>query len=106
MLWANAQPMDCEERLIEQVRLTKAANPATKVWVYRSASVSDARNRVDRALPATHPPRAVGLIFTLCSPLAPPLSSPAAPRTPRFFRPCEGAALVHCSVDEACRPRL
>jgi len=35
-LWANAQPMDCEERLVEQVRLTKEANPATKVWVYRN----------------------------------------------------------------------
>jgi hypothetical protein len=35
-LWANGQPMDCEERLIDQVRLTKAANPATKVWVYRN----------------------------------------------------------------------
>ena len=34
--WANRQPMDCEERLLEQARRTKEANPATKVWLYRN----------------------------------------------------------------------
>lgn len=35
-LWANAQPMDCEERLVEQARRVKAINPNTKVFVYRN----------------------------------------------------------------------
>ena len=34
--WANAKPMDCEERLVTQARLIKSQNPATKVWVYRN----------------------------------------------------------------------
>ena len=34
--WANAQPMDCEERLLAQARIIKQINPATKVWVYRN----------------------------------------------------------------------
>ena len=28
--------MDCEERLVEQVRRTTAASPGTTVWVYRN----------------------------------------------------------------------
>ena len=35
-LWANDQPMRCEERLIDQVAMTKAANPAARVFVYRN----------------------------------------------------------------------
>lgn len=35
-LWANAQPMDCEERLLAQATAIKSLNPATYVWVYRS----------------------------------------------------------------------
>ena len=35
-LWANDRPMRCEERLIEQVAMTKAANPAARVFVYRN----------------------------------------------------------------------
>jgi len=34
--WANAKPMDCEERLVQQARLIKAENPHTRVWVYRN----------------------------------------------------------------------
>eukprot|EP01084_Bolivina_argentea_P134701 237516_1 len=34
--WANAQPMDCEERLLTQVKAIKAINPSTKTWVYRN----------------------------------------------------------------------
>ena len=30
-LWANSKPMDCEERLITQAAMTKAANPNTRV---------------------------------------------------------------------------
>ena len=36
MGWVNAKPMNCEESLIEQARMTKATNPATKVFVYRN----------------------------------------------------------------------
>ena len=32
--WAAAKPMDCEQRLREQARMTKAKNPATRVFVY------------------------------------------------------------------------
>ena len=28
--------MDCQERLVQQAQQTKAANPKTKVWVYRN----------------------------------------------------------------------
>jgi hypothetical protein len=35
--WAKAKPMDCEERLVEQVKLTTDASPDTTVWVYRNA---------------------------------------------------------------------
>ncbi len=35
-VWANQQPMDCEERLQEQARIIKRLNPQTKVWVYRN----------------------------------------------------------------------
>lgn len=35
-LWANAQPMDCEDRLVQQARMIKERNGATKVWVYRN----------------------------------------------------------------------
>ena len=35
-MWAKAKPMDCEERLVEQVRLTTSASPGTTVWVYRN----------------------------------------------------------------------
>lgn len=34
--WANAQPMDCEERMVSQAQAVHAANPHTKVWVYRN----------------------------------------------------------------------
>ena len=34
--WAKAQPMDCEERFLQQASMTKAANPATHTWVYRN----------------------------------------------------------------------
>lgn len=36
-LWAKAHPMDCEERLVAQAAALKAANPATKPWIYRNA---------------------------------------------------------------------
>ena len=35
-MWAKAKPMDCEERLVEQVKMTTTASPGTKVWVYRN----------------------------------------------------------------------
>lgn len=34
--WANAKPMDCQERLITQAERTKALNPAAHVGVYRN----------------------------------------------------------------------
>lgn len=34
--WAAAKPMDCEERLQTQARMTKAYNPASHVFVYRN----------------------------------------------------------------------
>ena len=34
--WAMASPMDCEERLLSQARLTKYANKDTNVFVYRN----------------------------------------------------------------------
>jgi len=37
---ANAQPMDCEERLVTQAAMVKEINPRTKVWVYRATPVS------------------------------------------------------------------
>ena len=39
--WAKSQPMDCDEKLEEQVRITKAASPATQVWVYRNLARAD-----------------------------------------------------------------
>jgi hypothetical protein len=35
-LWANTQPMTCEEDLIAQAQAVKAINPNTKVFVYRN----------------------------------------------------------------------
>jgi len=35
-MWANQQPMDCEERLMTQAAMVKAVNPQAKVWVYRN----------------------------------------------------------------------
>ena len=34
--WANAHPMDCEERLLQQAVDFKTANPASHVFVYRN----------------------------------------------------------------------
>ena len=34
--WAAAKPMDCEERLARQAKLTKSENEASKVFVYRN----------------------------------------------------------------------
>jgi hypothetical protein len=34
--WAMAQPMDAEERLLHQATLTHAANPKSKIFVYRN----------------------------------------------------------------------
>ena len=34
--WAKAKPMNCEEMLVEQVRITTEASPGTTVWVYRN----------------------------------------------------------------------
>lgn len=34
--WATATPMDCEERLLQQARMTKALNPSSRVFVYRN----------------------------------------------------------------------
>ena len=34
--WAVQRPMDCEERLVQQAVMTKAANPRTNVFVYRN----------------------------------------------------------------------
>eukprot|EP01043_Picozoa_sp_COSAG02_P064226 COSAG02_NODE_9324_length_2255_cov_13.116883_2_plen_336_part_00 len=34
--WARAKPMNCEERLVEQVELTRSASPDTTVWIYRN----------------------------------------------------------------------
>ena len=34
--WSSAQPMDDEERLVEQCRRTKAAFPQSKCWVYKN----------------------------------------------------------------------
>ncbi len=34
-LWVDAQPMNCEEMLMEQAKLTRAARPDAKVHVVR-----------------------------------------------------------------------
>eukprot|EP01059_Diplonema_ambulator_P022936 TRINITY_DN382_c0_g2_i2.p1 TRINITY_DN382_c0_g2~~TRINITY_DN382_c0_g2_i2.p1 ORF type:complete len:427 (+),score=177.41 TRINITY_DN382_c0_g2_i2:99-1379(+) len=34
--WANAKPMDCEERLVTQAQMTKNLNPNTNVFAYRN----------------------------------------------------------------------
>ena len=34
--WANAQPMDCEQRLVTQAQMTKARRPDANVFVYRN----------------------------------------------------------------------
>ena len=36
-IWAKQHPMDCEERLHIQARVTKAASPDSHVYVYRNA---------------------------------------------------------------------
>lgn len=35
-LWANDAPMTCEESMLEQVALIKAASPTTRVWLYKN----------------------------------------------------------------------
>jgi hypothetical protein len=35
-VWAKAKPMNCEEKLVEQVKKTTGVSPGTKVWVYRN----------------------------------------------------------------------
>ena len=35
--WAKHTPMDCEEMLATQVKMTTVASPSTKVWVYRNS---------------------------------------------------------------------
>ena len=44
--WALARPMDCEERLVSQAVATKAANPASHVFVYRNLVKVGAQCRV------------------------------------------------------------
>lgn len=34
--WSKAKPQDCQERLVKQAAMTKAANPRAKVWIYRN----------------------------------------------------------------------
>ena len=34
-IWAQSKPMNDEELLFEQVKLTTSASPETTVWVYR-----------------------------------------------------------------------
>ena len=34
--WVDAQPMDCEERLLTQAMFTKKANPSSHVFVHRN----------------------------------------------------------------------
>lgn len=36
--WSAAKPMDCQERLVKQAAMTKAANPKTKTWVCKCCS--------------------------------------------------------------------
>jgi len=36
-LWAKAKPMDCAELLLQQVKMTTQASPATTVYVYRNS---------------------------------------------------------------------
>lgn len=36
--WSDAVPMDTDERLLMQAQLTKAAQPDTKVWIYRNSA--------------------------------------------------------------------
>ena len=35
-LWANAKPMDCQERLVTQADMVKEISPASRVFVYRN----------------------------------------------------------------------
>ena len=35
--WSAAVPMDTDERLLAQVKLSKAANPTQRVWIYRNS---------------------------------------------------------------------
>ena len=41
-LWANAKPMDCQERLVTQASSTKRASPSTRVFVYPFPNKRDA----------------------------------------------------------------
>jgi len=34
--WAKQHPMDCEERLIQQAQMTKAASADTRVFIYQN----------------------------------------------------------------------
>ena len=36
-IWATGHPMDCAERLVEQVEMLVASSPETRVWVYRNS---------------------------------------------------------------------
>jgi hypothetical protein len=37
--WRKAKPMDCQQRLITQAKMTKATNPKVKTWVYRYIAI-------------------------------------------------------------------
>ena len=54
--WAKKKPMDCEERLATQVKMTTEASPSTKVWVYRNSVSNALLSRV-----STHLNRCAGL---------------------------------------------
>jgi hypothetical protein len=36
-LWVDAQPMDAEELLMEQAKVTRAVRPDAKIYVYRNS---------------------------------------------------------------------
>jgi hypothetical protein len=50
--WSTAQPMNCQELLVEQAAAVKAVNPNTHVWVYRNSAkalpwFTDVRTKLD-----------------------------------------------------------
>lgn len=85
--WAAAQPMNCEELLIEQVNMTAAASPGTSMFIYRNAV------KVHSRRPLSAPG---GLALALIPPVHP--QPPPSPRT--------GSPVVHLDSREARGPRV
>ena len=77
--WAAATPMDTEERLLVQASMSKAYNPATKVWIYRNRFVSAPRTMDGASRRGPLPRLSLGPVY---SEAATPAVGPGWPSAP------------------------